>query len=300
MKSSDLQRWSPETLKAVGRLDLIANEVLDGIRAGLHRSVRRGFSAEFFDYRPYGPSDDAAKIDWRLYARTGKYYLKRFEAETSLECTILLDTSGSMRWRWRETVSKMEYGMMLAASLGLLLTRQKDQVGLHTFGSLPNRHLKPRASRSHIEEFFGLLAAQGTPADSSAELLKTAKAVGSLRTHKGLTVLISDLEVPEEELRRSISLLRSHGDELIVFHLLDRAEVELPFSDATHLRDSETGELIRFDRSMREHLRSIAEEFRRKVNAVCSENGACCVEITTALSPVEAILAMNEARKGML
>lgn len=292
-------RWNPEALKALGRLDLIAHEVLDGIRQGLHRSIRRGFSAEFFDYRNYEPSDDAAKIDWRLYARTGKFFIKRFEAETSLECTILLDVSNSMRWRWEKTVSKQEYGAILAASLGLLLVSQRDLVGLHTFGMTPNRHLSAKSSRTHIEEFFGMLASQGAPAESASELLETARAVDTLRTHKGLLILISDLEIPEMDLRRSISLLRARGDELIVFHLLDKAEIELPFHDATHLEDSETGEIIRFGDAYRKRRKEIAGAFQEKVNTICTENGALSIAIDTSWSPVEAILKMNDRRKGM-
>ena len=293
-------RWSPEALKALGRLDLIAKEVLDGIRLGLHRSMRRGFSAEFFDYRAYEPSDDAAKIDWRLYARTGKFYLKRFEAETSLECMILLDVSNSMRWRWENTVSKQEYAAILAASLGVLLTAQRDLVGLHTFGMKPNRHLPAKSSRAHIEAFFSILAAPGEPAESAGELLELARSTDAIRTHKGILILISDLEIPEEDLRESLSLLRAGGDELIVFHLLDRAEIELPFSNATHFRDSETGALIRFDPAFRKRQKEIAAAFRNKAESVCLEYGALAIPVDTALSPVEAILEMSRRRKGML
>lgn len=293
-------RWSPEALKALGRLDLIAKEVLDGIRLGLHRSMRRGFSAEFFDYRAYEPSDDAAKIDWRLYARTGKFYLKRFEAETSLECMILLDVSNSMRWRWENTVSKQEYAAILAASLGLLLTGQRDLVGLHTFGMKPNRHLPAKSGRAHIETFFGILAAPGEPEESAQELLELARSSDAIRTHRGLMILISDLEIPEETLRESLPLLRAGGDELIVFHLLDRAEIELPFSNATHLRDSETGALIRFDPAFRRHQRELADAFRKKAETICMEYGALAIPVDTALSPVEAILEMSRRRKGML
>ena len=292
-------RWSPEALKALGRLDLIAKEVLDGIRQGLHRSMYRGFSAEFFDYRAYEQSDDAAKIDWRLYARTGKFFIKRFEAETSLECMILPDLSASMRWRWENTICKQEYAAILAASLGLLLISQRDLVGLHTFGMKPNRHLPAKSSRAHIEAFFGVLAAQGAPEESARELLELARSTNAVLNHKGLLILISDLEIPEDDLRESLSLLRARGDELIVFHLLDRAEIELPFSSATHLRDSETGALIRFDPGFRKQQRKIAEAFRKKAESICMEYGALAIPVDTALSPVEAILEMSRRRKGM-
>ena len=108
-KNSFRDKWSPEALAAIGRLDFIAREILDGVQQGLHRSIRRGFSSEFFDYKNYQPGDDASRIDWHLYAKTGKYYIKRFEAETSLECMILADFSPSMRWRWKDTVSKSDY-----------------------------------------------------------------------------------------------------------------------------------------------------------------------------------------------
>lgn len=297
-KTSD--RWSPEALRSIGRLDFIAREVLDGVRQGLHRSLRRGFSSEFFDYKNYEPGDDATKIDWRLYAKTGKYFIKRFEAETSLECMMLVDTSKSMHWKWEDSVSKKEYASILAASLGLLLTLQRDQVGLHTFGGLPQEHIKPKSSLKHISEFFSALAAPALEKEGPP-LTECARGIGAIRRHKGLLILISDLEMHENEIRESISLLRSKGDELIVFHLLDKAEIDLPFSDATHIRDSETGELIPFNApAVRASHKQRISDFRSLVKKICTENGAMSVPIDTSLSPVSAIIAMNEARKGVI
>lgn len=298
-------RWSPDALSAIGRLDFIAREVLDGVQQGLHRSVRRGFSSEFFDYKNYQEGDDAAKIDWRLFAKTGKFYVKRFEAETSLECMILTDLSPSMRWKWEQTVSKLEYTAMLAASLALLFCAQRDLVGLHSFGALPQKHLPPKGSSKQAEQFISLLgqpirqdpAVKSGSADGPS-LLETARAMHSILPHRGLIILFSDFEFQEKEIRESISLLRAKGDELVLFHLLDIAEINLPFQDATHIQDSETHELIPISpRDLRDlHVRRI-QEFRALVKQAAEAVGAVYVPIDTSLSPVDSILRMNSIRK---
>lgn len=297
-------RWSPETLATIGRLDFIALEVLDGVRQGLHRSIRRGFSSEFFDYKNYQDGDDATKIDWRLFAKTNKFYIKRFEAETSLECMIITDFSESMRWKWRDTVSKLEYASMTASALALLFSRQRDLVGLHSFGILPQRHLNPRASAKHSELFISMMTPPIQMKNSSDNteklptLLETARGAGSILQHRGLVILFSDFEMPENEIRESLSLIRARGHELVVFHLLDIAEIKLPFDDVTHFLDSESNEMLPVNI---EELRNSQPErianFRAMVTSACSSVNAVYVPVDTSESPVDAILNMNRVRK---
>jgi len=299
-KASDAARWSPEALKALGRLDFIAREILDGVEHGLHHSLRRGFSSEFFDYKSYGFGDDAAKIDWRLYAKTGKFFVKRFEAETSLDCMILADLSPSMLWRWRDSLSKREWAAMLAASLALLFVMQRDHVGLHSFGSASQVHLPPKSSTPHLESIFAALDS-GACAPGGPGLLETASSLGSIKLHKGLVILLSDLEIPETELRESLRLLKAKGDEMIVFHILDKAEVELPFSSATHLCDSETGELLHCDLPALKasHAKAVSA-FRDFARRECMSLDSVYVPLDTSSSCVEAILSMCRERKARI
>ncbi len=298
--SSSPPRWSPDALRALGRLDFIARETLAGVAHGLHRSVRRGFSSEFFDYKAYDQGDNAAKIDWRLYAKTGKFYVKRFEAETSLDCMMLADASPSMNWRWRDAISKREYSAMLAASLALLFTNQRDHVGLHSFGSLPLRHLPPKSSSEHLEAIFAALDA-GPFDPGGLGLLETALGLGSIKLHRGIVALFSDLEMPQEEVLESLRLLRARGDELVVFHILDKAELSLPFESATHLRDSETGELIPCSLADMKaaHGKAVAS-FRGFVKAECQALDSVYVPLDTSVSCVEAILLMLREREELV
>ncbi len=320
-KNSFRDKWSPEALAAIGRLDFIAREILDGVQQGLHRSIRRGFSSEFFDYKNYQPGDDASRIDWRLYAKTGKYYIKRFEAETSLECMILADFSPSMRWRWKDTVSKSDYAACLLAALALLFTRQRDLVGLHSFGTHPERHIPPRASSKQAELLISMMLPSGSPLRAAAargganaaaaggeghrsekgkvpSLLQTARGISSILQHRGLILLASDFEMPEEEIQESFSLLKGKGNELVVFHLLDIAEITLPFEEATHFRDSETGQLMPVRiKTLRETMRQRIESFRAAVKSAAEAVNADYIPADTAMSPVDVILRMNQARK---
>ncbi len=317
-------KWSPEALAAIGRLDFIAREILDGVQQGLHRSIRRGFSSEFFDYKNYQPGDDASRIDWRLYARTGKFFIKRFEAETSLECMILADFSPSMRWRWKDTISKSDYAACLLAALALLFTRQRDLVGLHSFGAYPERHIPPRASSKQAELLISMMLPSGSPLraaskgegathageverrssgrgkkkESAPSLLQTARGISSILQHRGLILLASDFEMPEEEIRESFSLLKGKGNELVVFHLLDIAEITLPFEEATHFRDSETGQRMPVRiKTLRETMKRRIESFRAAVKSAAKAVDADYIPADTAMSPVDVILRMNQSRK---
>jgi len=290
--------WSPEAIRALGRLDLIARRILDGVRQGLHRSFRRGFSTEFFDYKNYQPDDDVRKIDWRLYAKTNRFFVKRFEAETSLECMMLLDLSPSMSWRWQNTISKREYAVALAASLGLLLLEQRDAVGLLAFGDGENRFLPPRGSLKQVPAIFSALETSSTGEASS--LPDAVRTFQGMRRHRGLAILFSDLELPLEELEEGIRQLGARNDEAIVFHILDKAEIELPFAQATHFRDSETGGILPVNmESLRKTHAVRVREFRERAAAISSCSNVLHVPVDTGMSYVDALLSMRTRREEL-
>ncbi len=233
---------SPRELAARGGLEFVSREVVEGFLAGLHRSPHRGFSVEFAEHRMYQPGDDLRYVDWRMYGRSDRYYIKQFEEETNLRCYILLYTSASMAWSSADLPPKLWYGKQLAAALALLLLRQGDSVGVIAFDERIRAHLGPRGGRrqfTHIAESVSALDASGQTEAGSA----LRDVAGRLR-RRGLVILLSDLLVDPESTRLAIRFLRHRGHEVLVFHLMDPGERELPAMRDARFVDPETGEEI--------------------------------------------------------
>lgn len=238
---------------------------MEGFLAGLHDSRLHGYSAEFAEYRPYIPGDDVRYIDWRLYARTDRYYVRRFVEDTNLTCYILVDTSGSMAYK-PGPLSKFDYARFLAASLAYLAISQRDRVALLSFSKAIKSVLPPGGGERHFTAFLHnieLLAAQGQSYFGQAPG-GIAEKVG----HKGLVVIISDLYLDPPQAAREFIRLRRAGHEVIVFHLLDQSERALEFEGAVEFEDLETGERVAIDpaRVRREYARRLDEmvDFYRK------------------------------------
>ncbi|HSJ07373.1 MAG TPA: DUF58 domain-containing protein [Longimicrobiales bacterium] len=235
---------TPRELAALGGLEFVARQVVEGFIAGLHRSPHRGFSVEFAEHRMYQPGDDLRYIDWRMYGRSDRYYIKQFEEETNLRAYLLLDVSASMAWTSAEKdlPPKLWYARQLAACLALLLARQGDAVGLLTFDSALRSHVAPRGGRRHWHELVRAMLATdaGGGTDPGAALRDLA---GRLR-RRGLVILISDLLVDPDATRLALRFLRHRGHEVLVFHLLDPGERELPALGDARFVDPETGEEV--------------------------------------------------------
>jgi uncharacterized protein (DUF58 family) len=234
----------PAELAALGGLEFVARHVVEGFIAGLHRSPHRGFSVEFAEHRMYQPGDDLRYIDWRMYGRSDRYYIKQFEEETNLRAYLLLDVSASMAWTSAPGAlpTKLWYAKQLAASLSLLLVRQGDAVGMLAFDDGMRSHITPRGGRRHWHELLralGSLAARGRT-DPGTALRDLA---GRLR-RRGLVVLISDLLVDPEATRLALRFLRHRGHEVLVFHLLDPGERELPGVGDVRFVDPETDDEV--------------------------------------------------------
>jgi uncharacterized protein (DUF58 family) len=232
----------PAELAALGGLELVARQVVEGFIAGLHRSPHRGFSVEFAEHRMYQPGDDLRYIDWRMYGRSDRYYIKQFEEETNLRAYLLVDVSASMDWSSAAGTlpPKLWYAKQLAACLALLLTRQGDAVGLLAFDDALRAHVGPRGGRRHWHELLRELAplAGAGRTDAGTALRELA---GRLR-RRGLVILISDLLVDIEETRLALRFLRHRGHEVLVLHLLDPGERELPAVADARFVDPESGE----------------------------------------------------------
>ncbi|MEX0907503.1 MAG: DUF58 domain-containing protein [Gemmatimonadota bacterium] len=237
---ADLLR--PDELAALGGLEFVARHVVEGFIAGLHRSPHRGFSVEFAEHRMYQPGDDLRYIDWRMYGRSDRYYIKQFEEETNLRSYMLLDVSASMAWTSAPGAlpAKLWYAKQLAACISLMLVRQGDAVGLVAFDTALRSHIVPRGGRRHWHEMLRSMAAldAGGRTDPGTALRDLS---GRLR-RRGLVILISDLLVDAEATRLALRFLRHRGHEVLVFHLLDPGERELPGVGEVRFVDPETDE----------------------------------------------------------
>ena len=233
---------SPREIAGLEHLDFMARGVVEGFLIGLHRSPYRGFSAEFAENRPYNRGDDIRFLDWKVLARSDRLFIKQFEEETNLRAYLLLDVSRSMEWVSdpERFPAKLEYARLLAASLSLLLMQQGDATGLIAFDSRIRAHLGPRTTRVHWRRLIGHL--ESLEADGRTEAGTALKDVAQRLQRRGLVILISDLLVDPETTRTSLRFLRHRGHEVLIFHLLDPGELELPAAGEAIFFDPETGE----------------------------------------------------------
>jgi uncharacterized protein (DUF58 family) len=244
----------PTVLARIGNLELLARTVVEGFISGLHRSPHLGSSTDFAEHRPYMPGDDIRRIDWKLYARTDRFYVKEYEADTNTNLLILLDVSPSMRYRG-DGVSKLEYGSFLAASLAYFSSSHRDRVGLATFDRdlvdyvpCSAKHLRlvlhalDRAAHTPSDAARPAVAARSVPAPRASALDVPLRKLAESTRRRCIVVLISDLYEEPEAVLSALANVRGHGNELIVFQPLDRNELEFPFTDASNFVDVESGE----------------------------------------------------------
>jgi uncharacterized protein (DUF58 family) len=228
----------PQVLARIDNLELVARTVVDGFISGLHHSPYLGLSTDFAEHRPYMPGDDIRRIDWRVYGRTDRFYVKEFEADTNANLLVLLDVSRSMDYG--DTVRKLDYARMLAASLLYLSRRQRDRVGLITFDSGLLDYVP--ASAKHLELSLHTLERRlpGGAGALAGPLQKVAEVV----RRRSILVLVSDCYEDPDVTIRALAALRDRGHDVIVFHVLDPAELTFPFEEASPFEDLETGERV--------------------------------------------------------
>lgn len=229
----------PEVLARISHLDLKARLVVEGFLSGLHVSPFKGFSQEFADYRQYMPGDEIRRIDWKVYGRSDRFYIKEYQEETNLRAYILLDKSGSMGYESGKRMSKLEYAKYLGASLAYLLYKQKDSVGVATFDRRIDEIIPPSARRAKFMLILKAIerARPGGETDVNEVLLQLAQKM----RRRGLVIVLSDMLDDPEDLVRALRSFRYRKHELIVFQILDRDEVEFPFHEAAIFADLESG-----------------------------------------------------------
>ncbi|HMB07656.1 MAG TPA: DUF58 domain-containing protein [Isosphaeraceae bacterium] len=235
----------PEVIRQVARLDLRAKFIVEGFLAGLHSSPFHGFSVEFSEHRKYTAGDNIADVDWNVYAKTDRFYIKKFEAETNLTGYLVMDLSGSMGYTYRQELTKFEYGVSLAAALGYLMIHQQDPVGLIAFDQQVRQSLPPRSRRRQLGNILSLLA-RLQPSGETA-IAKSLHQVASMIRHRGLVLLFSDLLGDPEPIQRALHRFRFAGHDVIIFHILDEAEALFPFEGMLELEDNETRETLLVD-----------------------------------------------------
>jgi uncharacterized protein (DUF58 family) len=235
----------PEVIRQVARLDLRAKFIIEGFISGLHASPFHGFSVEFSEHRKYTAGDNINDVDWNVYAKTDRFYIKKFQAETNLTGYLVMDLSGSMGYTYRQELTKFEYAISLAAALCYLMIHQQDPVGLIAFDQKVTQSLAPRSKRSQLGNILSLLAKLSPQGETA--IAKSLHQVASMLRHRSLVMLFSDLLGDAEPIHRALHRLRHSGHDVIVFHILDEAEAVFPFEGMVELEDNETKETLLVD-----------------------------------------------------
>jgi uncharacterized protein (DUF58 family) len=234
----------PGALMRIKSLQMRARVAVQGFIKGIHRSPYHGFSVEFSEYREYSPGDDPRFLDWRLYARSDRYYVKRFEDETNLRCHIVLDTSRSMGYR-SGAYSKGDYARTAAATIAYFLSAQRDAVGLFTFEDQITDYLPPRHRPGHLRRLMAMLERE--PAGRATDLAGPLEHIAATVRKRGLIILISDLLASTNLLRARLGYLKTRGHEVVVFRVLDPAELQFTFTKPGMFLDLESGREVYID-----------------------------------------------------
>lgn len=278
----------PEAIKRIAHLELRARHVVEGFLSGMHRSPYFGQSVEFLQHREYTWGDDLRYVDWKVWAKQDRYYVKQFEEDTNLRCTLLVDVSNSMRYG-RGAMNKYEYGCTIAACLGYLLLRQQDAVGCVAFDDAVRTAVPLRTRRNHLDSI--VQAMDASEPQNKTDLYQILREVAETYPRRGMMVLVSDLLAPRDGLFRGIKLLRSRGHDMMVFHVMDDDELDFPFSGPTRFEGLELPEILRCNpRALREGYLNALKAFLGEVRRGCVRNGVDYSLVRTS-QPLDAALA---------
>lgn len=291
------QYLKPELAAQIKRLDLRAQMVVKGFLQGMHSSPFHGFSVEFSEHRLYAPGDDPKDIDWQAYAKTERYYVKKFEAETNITGYIVMDLSQSMDYTYRQSLTKFDYCVCLAAALSYLMLMQQDPVGLVTFDKSIKANLAPKSRRSQFAAILGQLTKLKVAGETNLKgsLLQLA----SMLRHRSLIMLMSDLLADVEPTLEAIRILKHAGHDVIVFHVLDEAEVEFPFDGLVQLTDPETGDSMSVNADdIGNDYRENVREFRGQLKKGCHESKIDYVPLDTSMPYDKAIMEYLLSRRN--
>lgn len=284
MARTDARFLRPDVVAQLDAMELRARAIVEGYITGLHRSPFHGFSVEFAEHRSYHPGDELRHVDWKVFAKTDRYYVKQYEEETNLRHVVVLDTSASMHYRHAAALSKIEYAAHLAAALHYLMVRQRDATGLAAFDARVHTYLPPKATGGHLRQLFttleGLVAADPPKPTDATGGTAAAAALHELAERlprRALVTVMTDLfetVAAQDELLRALQHLRHRGHEVLVFHVLE-AETERAFrfpEGPVRFRDVETGEVVTLQPAqLREQYTEAVEAFTTRFRQRCRE-----------------------------
>jgi len=294
---SSEQYLKPEVIQTVSRLDLRARFIVEGFLSGLHASPFHGFSVEFSEHRRYTQGDDPHDIDWLVYAKTDRYYVKKYQAETNITGYLLMDLSESMAYSYRQQLTKFDYSICLAAALSYLMIHQQDPVGLVTFDERIRQSLPARSKRTQLGNILALLS-KAKPTGKT-DIAANLRQVAAMVKHRSLIMLFSDLLTDPEPVIAALRLLRFAGHDVILFHVLDEAEVTFPFDGLVDLLDPETGENLIVDApGIRADYLETVIELRSTYQQACRSIGADFVPLDTSMQFGEALLEYLSQRRA--
>jgi uncharacterized protein (DUF58 family) len=264
---------------------------------GLHASPFHGFSVEFSEHRKYTPGDDPKDIDWLVYAKTDKYYVKKFEAETNITGYLVMDLSRSMGYTYRQELTKFEYSICLAAALCYLMIHQQDPVGLIAFDERIRDSLPPRSKRTQLGNVLSLLA--NLRPSGKTDIAKSLTQIAAMLRHKSLVMVFSDLLAEPAEVIAALRRLRHRGHDVILFHVLDEAEARFPFDGVIEFEEPETQEKLQIDAaSFRADYMSELAEFCDLYRRECFQNGVDYVPLDTSMQFDRALTEYLISRRG--
>jgi uncharacterized protein (DUF58 family) len=279
----------PEVIRQVARLDLRARFIVEGFLAGLHASPYQGFSVEFSEHRKYVPGDDPKDLDWNVYAKTDRYYVKKFQAETNVIGWLVMDLSASMAYTYRQELTKFEYAICLAAALGYLMIHQQDPVGLVTFDTRIQACLPPRSKRTQLGNMLAVLS--GLRPSGKTDIAPCLHQLASMVRSKSLVMVFSDLLAEPGPVLESLHHLRHKGNDIILFHILDEAEAHFPFEGVIEFQDVEEDRRLTLDaRGMRRDYLEALRQFQGQYREECARADIDYVPMDTSVTFDKALM----------
>jgi uncharacterized protein (DUF58 family) len=296
MASREKNYFDPAVLAGISNLYLRARWVVEGLMSGVHRSRSKGFSVEFEEHREYSPGDEIRRIDWKALGKFDRYFIKEYEDETNLRAYLLLDTSASMDYT-SNGITKFDYGCTLTACLAYLVLKQQDAAGLVTFSNRIEQFIPPKAKRDYLSQILNALEKRGPAGETNVG--KILEEIAGQIKRRGMVILVSDLIDDPEAILKGLRLFRYKGNDVIVFHLLDQAEIDLPFDGNILFEDLEQANLkiIADPKAIRQTYRQVIEEFTGVMRKQCHDS-TIDYQLLSTSTPLDRALASYLSWRG--
>lgn len=279
----------PEVISKISGLELKAKLLVEGFISGLHKSPHHGFNVEFSEHRQYMPGDEIRYIDWHVFARTDRYYIKQFEEETNLRATIMVDSSNSMAFKSNAPISKLEYGKLLAAALGFIIINQRDALGLGIFNNKLNFFLRPQSKYSHYRDYINFL--DDIRPSGKTKFSESLNEIAGKLPQRGIIIIISDLYDNIKNIVSGLKQLRHRKNEVLVFHLYDPLEEDFNFKNEIEFTDMETGNKITADGL------SIYNEYIKRFKKFINDLNLNCGQLNIDYFPIKTNMTFDESLK---